>query len=268
MNTLASIFPGVRKPLIGMVHLRPLPGAPLYDGDWCAIMASAVRDAGVLVEGGIHGLMVENFGDVPFHPGQVAPETIACMTAVARQIRQQFPVPLGINVLRNDACGALAVALACEASFIRVNVLTSVSVTDQGLISGEAAKLMRMRKELGAQKIAVWADVRVKHAASLVERALHEEVEELRDRALADAVIVSGSGTGKPVDLDRLRMVKAAAGTMPVLVGSGATPATLATLAPFADGMIVGTSIKQEGQPTQAVEPKKVQELLTQWRTL
>jgi len=268
MNNLASIFPDVHKPLIGMVHLKPLPGAPLYDGDVCAVMAAAVRDARALVEGGVHGLMIENFGDVPFHAGPVGPETIAFMTAVARQIRQQFPVPLGINVLRNDGCGALAVALACEASFIRVNVLAGVSVTDQGLISGEAAKLMRKRRELGAEKIAVWADVRVKHAAPLVTRALEEEVEELRDRALADAVVVSGSGTGRPVDMDRLRGVRQAAGAMPVIVGSGADGASLAQLAACADAVIVGSSLKYDGVATAAVDRDRVAALMAAWRRM
>src|SRR5690606_3606108 len=156
-------------------------------------------------------------------------------------------LPLGINVLRNDGESALAVALAAGAQFVRVNVLSGAVVTDQGVIEGDAARLMRRRRAMGAAHVPVLADVRVKHAAPLGPgwRPIEEDVDELLHRAGAAGVIVSGSGTGKPTDPHELAAVKAAAGDAPVFVGSGATPETAADLLRHADGLIVGTSLKR-----------------------
>src|SRR5947209_4747086 len=133
----------VAKPIIGMLHLPPLPGTPRYALPIAQILEHVLRDADALSTGGVHGLMLENFGDVPFFPGRVGSETIAAMTAIAVEVRKRFALPLGINVLRNDGCSALAIAAAVGASFIRVNVLCAARVTDQGIIQGIAHHLLR-----------------------------------------------------------------------------------------------------------------------------
>jgi len=261
-HSLCPSWEKIDKPVIGMIHLPPLPGAPKYDGDFQAIRRLVIEDARALLDGGVHGLMLENFGDAPFFPTHVPTHTVTHMTALAQAVRDASDLPLGINVLRNDGLSALAIAKAVGASYIRINVLSGACLTDQGVITGNAAELMRYRQDIGAQDIKVLADVRVKHAAPLAERALEDEVDELVQRACADAVIVSGAGTGKPTDPDRVRQVKAAAGNTPVLIGSGATPDTLPKLLPHADGFIVGSYFKQDGSLFKPVDPRRVEAFL------
>lgn len=243
----------VRRPvplLIGMVHLDALPGAPSASKDSLpATIEHAVAEAKALATAGYQGIMVENFGDAPFFPGRVPRLTVAAMTRVLSAIASAVSVPLGVNVLRNDGQSALAIAAVTGAQFIRVNVLVGAMVTDQGLVVGKAHQLARERAAI-APDVAILADVMVKHAQPLgMAPDLTQLVHDTLDRAGADAIVVSGSGTGQPVDMDRLRAVKAAAGSAPVLIGSGATTANLSALRQNgADGIIVGTSIKLNGR--------------------
>ena len=254
----------VRHPVVGMVHLLALPGAPRFGGDLSAVREAAIRDATSLAEGGVHGLMIENFGDAPFFKDHVPLHVATHMTELALAVRHAVALPLGVNVLRNDMRASLAVAHAAGASFIRVNVLSGAAVTDQGLIEGAAAQLLRDRVALGADSIKVWADVCVKHAAPVAPRPLREQVEELTCRAGAEAVIASGSGTGQPTDPDHVRQVKQHAADVPVLVGSGVCPATVRVLAEHADGFIVGTHFKEKGDPTRPVDARRVREIMSE----
>jgi len=178
-------------------------------------------------------------------------------------VKDEIDLPLGINVLRNDGFSALAIAHAVGADYIRVNVLSGACLTDQGLITGKAAELMRYRKQIGANHIRVLADVRVKHAAPLVDRPLDEEVDELVQRAAADGVVVSGVGTGHPTDPQLVRQVKQSAPDTPVFIGSGASPETLAGLVPYADGFIVGSSFKQGGRIDQPIDLEQVKAFIS-----
>ena len=260
---LIAEFATVAKPVIGMVHLRPLPGSPRYDGSLHAVTDAALRDAEALSVGGVHAVMLENFGDAPFHPARVPAHTVAAMTAVASALRTSFPpLPLGINVLRNDGVSAIAVAAASGASFIRVNVLCSVRVADQGLLHGIAHDLLRERTLLGAGHIKILADVDVKHSAPLAARELRDEVEDTLHRGLADALVVSGAGTGKATPAEKLRTVKASAGSAPVLVGSGVTVSTLREVLSHADGFIVGTAFKAGQLPANPVRIARVREFM------
>ena len=206
--------------------------------------------------------MMENFGDVPFYPDRVPAYVIAQMTALASDVRAQCVLPLGINVLRNDGRGALAVAHAVGADFIRVNILCGARVADQGLIQGIAHDLLRERTLLGASDIRIFADVDVKHSAPLAERQLEDEVDDLAKRALADAIVVSGAGTGKKTDPAKVRRVKAAAPDLPLFIGSGITAETIRDFAGIADGFIVGTSLKKDSVATNPVELGRVKALM------
>jgi hypothetical protein len=169
-------------------------------------------------------------------------------------IQTEFEVETGINVLRNDGCGALAVAHASGSSFIRVNVLCGARLTDQGIVSGIAYHLLRLRKSLGADSIHILADVDVKHSAPLADRTIEEEVAEATGRGGADAIIVSGRATGQEVDSTELEQVLAAAGTTPVLLGSGVHAAGAGRLCPPAAGIIAGSALKQNGVVTAPVD--------------
>lgn len=251
---------GLRRPLFGMIHLLPLPGAPRYAGDLRAVVAKALADAEALEAGGIDGLMLENFGDVPFFPEQVPAWTIAAMTRCAVEIRARTRLPLGINVLRNDAGAALAVAEAAGAQFLRVNVHCHVAVSDQGLISGRAHETLRSRSLLRS-KVQIAADVRVKHAQPLAPSALAAEAADVAGRGLADLLIVSGQATGSAPDPERLRTVRAAV-QVPVLIGSGLCPANVASLLPLCDGAIVGSCLHVDGDLAAPIDVERVRSLV------
>jgi membrane complex biogenesis BtpA family protein len=251
----------VPKPVIGMLHLPPLPGSPRYGGKLDSIRESLLRDAQALADGGVHGLMLENFGDVPFYPTTVPAHVIAHMTALAAGVRARFDLPLGINVLRNDARAALAIAHAVGASFIRVNVLCNARVADQGIIQGIAHDLMRDRAMLGAD-VKIFADVDVKHSAPLSPRPLADEVSDTLHRGLADALIVSGWGTGQKTDPEHVRAVKHAAQRMPVFVGSGVNADNARDYSPFCDGFIIGSAMKRSGHADEPVEIERVRSMI------
>ena len=235
-------------PLIGMLHLPSLPGSPHYSGSMREVIDAALQDTQILAEAGFAGLIIENLGDAPYYPDTAPVETIAAMSVAAAQIRQQTSLPLGVNVLRNDATSAIAIAAAANLQFIRVNVLTGANVTDQGIISGRAHLVARKRSQLQAENVLIFADLRVKHSVPLVEHELAQEIEDLYERALADALIVSGTGSGKPVDFEFLREVKKLAGDRSVVIGSGLNVENAKTLLQVADGAIVGSAIKIDGK--------------------
>jgi uncharacterized protein len=260
---LIDAWKSVNKPILGMLHLGPLPGSPLYGGSISKVRDTLLADAQKLAEGGVHGLMIENFGDTPFYPGPVPGYVIAHMTALAAEVRRVAPnLPLGINVLRNDGLAALSIAHAVGAQYIRVNVLCGARLADQGILHGIAHDLLRLRKQLDASDIKIFADVDVKHSAALAQRPLVDEVDDTIERGLADALVVSGAGTGKLTDPEKVRQVKAAARKTPVFLGSGVTPQSLASLMPHADGFIVGTYFKEDGDPLKPVDPARVRELM------
>lgn len=259
-NTLQSLFPQVPV-LLGMVHLPGLPGSP-HAVAFDEVITAALHDAKILQDCGFSGLMIENLGDFPYFPDHVPAETVAAMAIVADRVKASCGLPVGVNVLRNDALSALAIAAAARLQFIRVNVLAGTVVTDQGLLTGQAHLLLRERKRLGAEQIQIFADIRVKHAAPLVARDLAQEVEEFYERAGCEALIVSGSGSGKEVDFEFLRAVKQAAGPRPVLIGSGLQAGNAAELLRHAEGAIVGSSIKLGGQIHQRIDPQRAAALV------
>jgi membrane complex biogenesis BtpA family protein len=262
---LLAQWSSVSKPVIGMLHLPPLPGAPRYAGSAGAgvIRDAVIRDAEALAGGGVHGLMLENFGDVPFYPGRVPAHTVAAMTAIAGHVRERFPqLPLGINVLRNDGQSALAIAVAVGAHFVRVNVLCGARLADQGILQGIAHDLLRDRAMLRAEHVRIFADVDVKHSAPLAAASIESEVEDTLKRGLADALVVSGTGTGKATDPEHVRRVKGVAGAAPVFIGSGADERTIASYLPHATGFIIGSAFKRDGDARQAVDAERVRRLM------
>jgi membrane complex biogenesis BtpA family protein len=255
------------RPAIGMVHLRPLPGSPSCEERLPSITAAALHDAEAIVDGGMDGLLIENFGDAPFFPDHVPAITVASMATVATEIRRRFDVPMGINVLRNDGRSALAIALACGANFIRVNVLCGARVTDQGVLQGQAHQLMRDRQQLAAEEIQVWADVHVKHSGPLAPRPLQDEVEEVIERGQADAVIITGRRTSLAASASELSEAKQVAEETPVLVGSGVTAENLAEWTSLADGFIVGSSLKRNGDVREMVDVVAVKRFVAALRS-
>jgi uncharacterized protein len=250
-------------PVIGMIHLRALPGAPDWAGDLAAVEAAALRDLDALVEGGLQAIIVENYHDTPFYPGPVPPETVAAMAVIATGLKRRHPaVALGVNVLRNDAAAALAVTGVAGGGFIRINVHTGAVVTDQGLIGGRAHRTLRKRRELGLASVGIFADLRVKHAAPLAPRDVIAEAADLRERGQADALIVSGIATGAAADASLLATLLDAFPKCPLVVGSGVSADNVELYAGAADAAIVGTSLKEGGE----MSATRTARLLAAWQ--
>ncbi len=247
-NAITEIF-GQPKAMIGMIHCPAFPGAPRYRGaSRDTILDACLQDAERLVTGGFHGLIVENHGDIPFSkPENIGPETAAFMAVVTDRLSREFDVPLGVNILANAAIPALAVAAASGADFIRVNQWANAYVANEGIIEGQAAEALRYRAMLRAEGIRIFADAHVKHGshAIVADRSITELT---RDLAFfdADAVIATGQRTGDSAAMDDIRLVRDAT-DLPVLVGSGVTPANVATILEQVDAIIVASSLKEGG---------------------
>lgn len=229
--------------LIGMIHLGPLPGSPAFVGQFQAVVDQAVSDAETLATAGFGGIMIENFGDAPFFSGPVPAVTVAAMTGAITQVRRVTELPLGVNVLRNDGLAALAIAAATGADMIRVNVLSGTMFTDQGIIDGQAAEIGRLRAQI-CPDVAILADVFVKHAAPPPGLTIAQAAIDLWERSGADAVVVSGSGTGSATDPEELKRVRMAIPDAPIFIGSGVTAGSVGMLSEWANGFIVGSTLK------------------------
>ena len=242
LATLPNIMQGIDqlfnhpKPIIGVVHLLPLVGSPRSTIAFEEIRTRALSDAEKLIDNGLDGIIVENYGDAPFFPDRVEPHTVASMAIIAHEIRERYPqTPMGINVLRNDARSAMAIAAVAGANFIRVNVHTGGMLTDQDIIQGKAHETLRYRLTLKSE-VKIFADIAVKHAAPLAAFDLATGAEDTFHRGLADALIVTGVGTGKQADLSHVQQVKDAVPQAGVFVGSGVTADTIADRLQYADG--------------------------------
>lgn len=252
--------------VVGMVHLDALPGAPSFEGDRASIRETMLRDAQRLEAGGVDALVVENFGDSPFYADDVPKHVVASMTALVRDLAREVDLPIGVNVLRNDAEAALSIACATGASFVRVNVHTGARLTDQGIVTGKAHETIRLREQLDAD-VSILADVDVKHSAALAERTLAEDIAEVVERGHADGIIASGAGTGEATDRSHLERIVEIRDELdswvPVFVGSGVTTDTVTDTLSLADGVIVGTHLKDGGETTAPVDVERVRNLVS-----
>jgi len=237
------------KAVIGVIHCDTFPGSPKYRGkSVSAIIDRALRDAENYILGGVHGLIVENHGDIPFSkPEDIGPETPALMAVITEKVRERFGVPLGINVLANAALPAFATALAGGADFIRVNQWANAYIANEGFIEGAAAKALRYRSQLRAEHIRVFADSHVKHGshAIVADRSIQELTRDV-DFFEADAVIATGQRTGDSATLEEIDEIRAAT-SLPLLVGSGVTPANVCQILARTQAVIVASALKVDG---------------------
>lgn len=254
---MSALFRPFRKILIGVIHLKPLPGSPRWQGNLGSVLRHAVTDARSYQRGRADALIIENFGDAPFAKSDVGPETIAAMTAAGRAVRDAVDVPIGFNVLRNDARAALALCAACGGSFIRVNVHSGAMLTDQGIIEGEAYETVRYRERV-CPDAEILADVHVKHAVPLGDYPLEEAAHDTLERGMADALIVSGTGTGIATEISDVRRVREACPRAKILLGSGVTLQNAGNYLQLIDGVIVGSSLKVGGKLENRVDYARV----------
>ncbi len=251
---------GVKKPIIGMLHLPPLPGSPVYDGKGLQeVIDRALYDANELQEGGVDALEVENFSDPTYYPQEVGPELTAAMAVISDHVIRAASKPVGICILA-DPKASLSVAHAVGAKFVRATFFTEASVDVSGLVCPKPHELLRFRKFLDPS-IKIFTDVHIKHSAPLVNRPLGDSALDAK-YFLSDAVIISGTHTGKETKLEDLKEAKDAVEDFPVLVGSGFRKEHAAKILAIADGAIVGTSLKKDGVSSNVVDRNRVRELL------
>ncbi len=258
-----NIF-GPGKAAIAVVHLAPLPGSPGFGGNAVLIRDRALREAEALACAGFDGLIVENYGDIPFHKAGVEAETLEAMTSIVEAVKGAVNVPVGVNVLRNDYGAALAMAASCNCQFIRVNILVGAYVTPEGLIEGQPGRVLRMRMRY-APDVAIFADIRVKHAYPLAATAIDADALDAVERGKADWLIVTGSRTGSPPDPDEIRVVRHSLAEFgaktPVLIGSGINPANAEEFLRLSDGFIIGSYIRKGGRAGEDLDLEKAAEI-------
>ncbi len=246
------------KPVVGVVHVAALPGTPANARGVTEIVAQARGEARLYREGGVDGVIVENMHDTPYLRGRVGPEIVAAMALAAEAVKAEFAGPAGVQILAGANVEALAVAHAAGLDYVRVEGFAFAHVADEGLIQSSAAELLRYRKQIGAERVRVWADVKKKHAAHALTAdvslgATAEAAEFMR----ADAVIVTGRVTGQPPQPADVQTVKAGC-RLPVLLGSGVTAGNLGAFFADADGFIVGSHFKVDGHWANTVDAGRV----------
>jgi membrane complex biogenesis BtpA family protein len=254
------------KPVIGMIHVGALPGTPAGRLPLAKIIDAAVREAKIYREAGLDGVALENMHDVPYLRGGVGPEIVSCMTVVAQAVKTEFRGVTGIQILAAANREAVAVALAASLDWVRVEGFAFVHVADEGLIDSCAAELLRYRRQIGAEKIQVWADIKKKHAAhALTADVSLGETAAAAEFMCADALIITGTATGKPPSRADLTEARAHS-SLPIVIGSGVDAANIGQFLSAADGFIIGSSFKQDGRWDRPVDAARVRAFMKQAR--
>jgi uncharacterized protein len=261
------------KAVVGMVHLAALPGTPRSPQgpagrhSLSKIIDQACRDAAALIQGGVDALLVENMHDRPYLNGAVGPEIVASMTACCLALKNSgllpASLPVGIQVLAAANQAALAIAQAAGLQFIRAEGFVFAHVADEGLIQAQAAELARYRRSIGAEHIALYCDIKKKHASHALTADVDlAETAQAAEFFLADGLIVTGTRTAVPPAAAELRSVKTACPQLPLLVGSGVTTANIREFLSIADAVIAGSSVKEQGDWRNPVDAAAVAALV------
>lgn len=256
MPTQGKFFRRWHKPVVGMVHLLPLPGSEEYDGQGLApILDRAVSEARALADGGMDAILLQNTGDLPPSP-QGGPETIAYMSVIGAAIRREIQCPLGVNVLANGTESALAVAHAIDAEFVRIKVYVGAVMANEGILQGTAREALEFRRRIGARQIALAVDVYDRTSAPLAEMPIEVAGDLAWRMGHADALIVTGYSVED--SLERIRRVKRAVPDSILLAGGGTTAGNVGTFLQQCDGIIVGSNIKNTGKFVGQVDPARL----------
>ena len=250
------------KPVIAMIHLEALPGTPASRQGVREIEAMALREAKTYREAGVHGIMLENMHDTPYLRGKVGPEIVSVMAVVARAVKEASRLPCGVQVLAGANAEAMAVAHAARLDFIRVEGFAFAHVADEGFIQSSAAPLLRYRRQIGADRVQVWADVKKKHSSHAITADVGiGETAAAVEFMRGDAVIITGSVTGDPPALADIRAAREHC-RLSIYLGSGVTAQNLAKYHAVADGFIIGSHFKVDGVWSKPVDAKRVAQFM------
>jgi len=260
----------VSKPIIGMVHLRPLPGSPLYEpGSMDAVCATACEEALLLQQGGVDGVQIENIWDYPYLKcDEIGYETVAALTAAAVRVKETVQLPVGINCHLNGVMQSVAAAVASEASWVRVFEWTNAYISHAGYVEGVAGKAVRYRNAIGGRHIKFLCDVNVKHGSHFIisDRSVKEQARDAESEG-SDAIIVTGWETGSAPSLEQIRSVKDSI-SVPLYLGSGLNAENARDLLAVADGAIVGSDFKEGGNWKRPVDIDRVRDFMSRVKNL
>jgi membrane complex biogenesis BtpA family protein len=257
-----------QKTVIAMIHVDPLPGSPRWRGSFSAVLRKAVEEALIYRECAVECIAIENMHDVPYLNRGAGPEVTAAMAVIGREVKSASGIPCGIQILAGSNREALAAALAGDLDFIRAEGFVFAHVADEGLMDGCAGDLLRYRRHIGADHIAILTDIKKKHSSHAITSDTDiVETARAAEFFLSDGVIVTGKSTGSPADLAEIVAVKRAVG-LPVIVGSGVTEGNVAKYLAAADAVIVGSSLKENGMWDNPVDRRKVESFMAAARNL
>ena len=254
------------KPIIGVIHVGALPGTPRGSKSVAELVREAKEEARVYRECGVDGVIIENMHDVPYLKSEVGPEIAAAMTAIGIEVKNECRLPVGIQILAGANIEAMAVAHAAGLDFIRAEGYAYAHVADEGLIEASAAKLLRYRKMIAAERVEVWTDVKKKHSAHAItaDVSLGQTAETVEFMG-ADCVIVSGSVTGEAPQVTDVQEAKSNC-RLPVFLGSGITETNIDQFYNEADGFIIGSHFKADGLWSNTIDPIRVTQLINKLR--
>lgn len=252
-----SIFD--RKLIIGMVHLLPLPGAPDFDGDIRKIEQRALADAEKLYKGGVDAFIIENFSDEPFETS-ISLEAYSVMLRIAAKIRDTYSIPFGINVQFNCVEEEWAMSYALGADFLRAETYVETRYGSFGKSDPSAGRMLRLKKQYPSDTM-IFADINGKHTYGLPGISIFDAAHDAK-AAKADAVIITGKYTGQNPSVEDIKEIKEYLGDVPVLVGSGANKDNVAEFLQYADGVIVGSSFKTDGDVSREVDQQRVEDFM------
>ncbi|HET9589161.1 MAG TPA: BtpA/SgcQ family protein [Anaerolineales bacterium] len=246
------------KFLAAMVAVLPLPGSPLYDGDDRKVLDQALADLDVYRKAGVDSIIFENDHDLPYIQPPLDEKGVALMARIVKEARARFEGPIGVQMLEAANITSLEIAAEADLDYIRVEAFVFAHVGGSGIINGSAGKILRRRKELQAERIKVFADVKKKHGSHslTIDLDIKDEIMQA-EFFLADGVIVTSQFTGTNPDKEDLRKAKSVT-SLPVLVGSGMTAENIRAYLPLADGFIVGSFFRRGGKFLEKLEPERL----------
>jgi len=253
------------KALIGMIHVRPTPASPANSGESVEMLgAVASQEARILAESGFDAVIIENMHDAPYiHGDRLGPEVVSAMTRVGLEVQHAIDLPLGVQILSGGNRHAVAVAQSVGAGFIRCENFVFAHVADEGLLGeAEAGALLRYRRQIGAQSVRVFCDIKKKHASHAITADVSlGECVHAAEFFGADGVIITGASTGRPASIEDVREAREAT-ALPLLIGSGVTTESVPALLEHADGLIVGSAIKKGGLWSEALNPARCEAMV------
>jgi membrane complex biogenesis BtpA family protein len=256
-----STFPD-RKPVIGVIHVGALPGTPASSTSVAELAAAAKDETKLYHASGVDGIIIENMHDVPYLRGEAGPEIVAAMTLLGQVVKSESGLPVGIQILAGANLEAMAAAHAAGLDFIRAEGYVFAHIADEGWIESSAAQLLRYRKQIGAENVRVWTDVKKKHSSHAITTDISlGDTAEAAEFMRSDAIIVTGSTTGRPPQLSDVQEVKAHC-RLPVVLGSGIDVDNIASFYEAADGFIIGSYFKRDGHWANTIDEQRVLRLM------